>query len=393
MRTIGIICEYDPFHGGHKYQIDTVRASGADTVVCLMSGNAVQRGEFAVADKYVRAEAALRGGADLVLELPYPYCSAGADFFAGAAVDIFDRLGVDDINFGSECGDIERLFEAAKLTASGEFSEQYKNGMESDFSSGSAEKFSETFKKIAGFDLPDSPNDLLGTAYIRAAIRSGSKIKFTVTKRRGGAFNDENHENEFPSATAIRKLISDGDVERAISLLPEKIRAVFEKALSEKVFPTDKNKLSSAVLSFFRMNDGGELERFAEAGGGVAGRLSSAAKRAKNLDEMFEFAATKRYTNARLRRAALFSMTGVTFDDLRAKPEYTSLLAANKRGLEFLSGQKNGRIRIVTKPADAPDCRETELSRNVDKLFTLTLPEPRPEGEFLRRSPKILQSD
>ena len=86
-------------------------------------------------------------------------------------------------------------------------------------------------------------------------------------------------------------------------------------------------------------------------------------------------------------------MTGVTFSDICAKPEYVTLLASNKNGREYLSGLKNGEIKIVTKPADAPDCRETELSRNVDKLFTLTLPEPRPEGEFLRRSPKILQND
>ena len=393
MSAVGIICEYDPFHNGHKYHIDAVRGQGADTVICLMSGNTTQRGGFAVADKYVRAEAALAGGADLVFELPYPYCSASADFFAGAAVDIFDRIKVDEINFGSESGDIERLTKAAELTASGLFSEVYKTAMESDFSEGTAKKFAETFKKVSGFDLPGEPNDLLGAAYIRAAIRSGSNMKISVTKRFGGGYKDDGADCELPSATAIRKLFSGGEFEKAFSFMPPEVAKIYERALADKAFPTDKNKLSSAILSFFRMSDAEELEKFAETGGGVAGRLVTAAKKASDLDEMFAFAATKRYTNARLRRAALFCMTGVTFSDICAKPEYVTLLASNKKGREYLSGLKNGEIKIVTKPADAPDCRETELSRNVDKLFTLTLPEPRSEGEFLRRSPKILQND
>ena len=393
MSTVGIICEYDPFHNGHKYHIDAVRGQGADTVICLMSGNATQRGSFASADKYVRAEAALNGGADLVLELPYPYCSASADFFAGAAVDIFDRIKVDEINFGSESGDIERLTKAAELTASGLFSEVYKTAMESDFSEGTAKKFAETFEKVSGFELPSAPNDLLGAAYIRAAIKSGTNIKISVTKRFGGGYKDDGIDCKFPSSTAIRKLFGDGDFERAFSYMPTESSKIYEKAYAEKAFPTDKNKLSSAFLSFFRMNDPETLEKFAETGGGVAGRLVTAAKKASNLDEMFKLAATKRYTNARLRRAALFCMTGVTFSDLYSKPEYVTLLASNKKGREYLSGLKNCDIKIVTKPADAPDCRQTELSRNVDKLFTLTLPEPRPEGEFLRRSPKILQND
>ena len=109
MKVAGIIAEYNPFHSGHGYLIEQARASGADCVVCVMSGYFTQRGEAAIADPYFRSRALLYGGADLVLELPYPYSSSSAEFFAGAGVDILSRLSVDELWFGSECGDLTLL--------------------------------------------------------------------------------------------------------------------------------------------------------------------------------------------------------------------------------------------------------------------------------------------
>ena len=213
MKTVGIICEYDPFHNGHLHQIELSRKSGADTVVCLMSGNSTQRGSFACADKYVRAEAALLSGADLVLELPYPYSSSAAEYFAAAGVAVLDSLGVDELNFGSECGDIDLIYSAAKVTASEEYVKEYRNILEKEPSTGAAEAYAKAYLKISGRELPTMPNDTLGVAYCRAAIKLGTDMRLTTVKREGAGFlaNELDEKDAFPSATAIRSLFSAGD--------------------------------------------------------------------------------------------------------------------------------------------------------------------------------------
>ena len=118
MRTVGIICEYNPFHTGHKRQIDILRSMGYDCVICAMSGNYTQRGELAIFDKYTRAESALHGGADLIVELPFPFSSLSAEGFANAGVHILSSLGVDAISFGSECADVTLLECAAEAILS-----------------------------------------------------------------------------------------------------------------------------------------------------------------------------------------------------------------------------------------------------------------------------------
>lgn len=394
MRTAGIICEYNPFHTGHQRQINLLRERGVDTVVCLMSGNVTQRGSFACADKYIRAAAALAGGADLVLELPYPYSAAGAEFFAAAGVSILDALGVDEINFGSECGDADELKAVASVTSGTAFTEAYRAALRNETSSGSAEVFSALYRKLTGKELPCRPNDLLAAAYFRAAERSGADAELTVTKRVGADYSVSVLESgEHPSATGLRELLRNGDNEAAFSYMPEGTAAVFRKAYANGDFPADAERIGQSFLTFFRLCNPQALANIAEAGGGVAGRLASAARNAVEIEEMFAQAATKRYTDSRLRRAALFCLTGVTAEDIRTTPAYTSLLAANRRGREFLSADRSRGITIVTKPADAVQCRQRVLSERLDSLFTLTLPRPLPADEFLRRSPKISEND
>ncbi len=394
MKSVGIICEYDPFHNGHLRQIECARANGAGTVVCVMSGNTTQRGGFACADKYVRAEAALLSGADLVLELPYPYSSASAEYFAAAGVKILDSLGVDELNFGSECGDIDVLFDVAKFTASEEYLNIYRKLLDENKEIGSAEAYSEAYFRLTGREMPTMPNDTLGIAYCRAAIEINASLKLTTVKREGAGFSDtEICENALPSATAIRRMFSTGEFERAFLFMPKASAECFGRALDDGRFPTDMSRISHAVLAWFRLADPESLDSVAEASGGVGRRLVSAAKKATGLDEMLSLAATKRYTDARLRRAALYAMTGVTQEDLKADPAYTTLLAANKRGRALLNKKTNNELKIVTKPADAPFCRQNELSSKADAIYTLTFEKALPSDEFLRKKPKISEND
>ena len=389
LRSTGIICEYNPIHLGHARQLSALREAGCEAVVCLMSGNAVQRGGFACADRYTRASAAIRAGADLVLELPYPYSMASAAYFADAGVRILDSLGVGELNFGSECGSIEDLTRAAQVTAGKDFDLRYR--AELRLGKGTARAYSDAYKALTGYELPGGANDRLAISYLAAIRRTCARMDPTLIRRTGADFSDsEVRPGEYPSATALRRLISERKYEEAYAFMPDGAAEIFRRAEREGLFPVDSEKVSSALLGFFRLADPECDTCFAETGGGLFRRLCAASHEATDVEGLLSAASSKRYTDSRIRRAVFFSVTGVTEDDLRRLPEYTTILAANARGRSFLR-ETYGRFTVVTKPADAPDCRQRELSRRFDALFTLAAPKSLPSGEFERRSPEICE--
>ena len=183
MKTVGLICEFNPLHHGHAHLLSMIRARfGEDTtIVAVMSGSFVQRGEPALFDKWTRAQAAVAAGADLVLELPFPQAAASAERFADAAITVLDSLGaVDLLAFGSECGDTAPLIRLAEELEAPAFLEAYA-AFPNQNSVGSAEKTSVVYRKLYGrterLSLLDRPNDLLGVSYIRALLRKKSAIR------------------------------------------------------------------------------------------------------------------------------------------------------------------------------------------------------------------------
>ena len=383
MSDFGIICEFNPIHNGHVRLIQKARELGAERVVCIMSGNAVQRGELSIADKYFRAEQAIKCGADLVLELPYPYASASAEYFARAGVSILSDF-VDNIIFGSECGDISLLTNAAECATDDGFRAAVSTRIENGEGAGNA-YFGELESR--GF-CNLSSNDILGVEYIRAAKELYADLNFFTIKRDGSMYLDtELKQNENPSASAIRRLFEDSDPD--LSLLSEYMPQSAASALIEakkRGELTDMRELDTAMLSFFRLHSGAEFEDIAEAGGGLANRICSLARESESSFEMFEKLKTKRYTDARLRRAILFSMTGVTHSLLDEKPSYTVLLAANASGRALLSGKRKlDGITVVTKPADAPECAQTQASARLDAIFTLARKQKLEAGAMLKK--------
>ena len=171
MKTAGIICEYNPFHAGHAWQIAEIRRTlGEDTaVVCAMSGNFVQRGDFAILRKHVRAEAAVRGGADLVLELPTPWATASAECFARGGVEVLSGTGVvDTLCFGSECAKIEKLLRLAQFLTSDDFANALRTELDKGISFAAARELAA--EKMQGDDaeILRGPNDILGVEYCKA---------------------------------------------------------------------------------------------------------------------------------------------------------------------------------------------------------------------------------
>ncbi|NTV90828.1 MAG: nucleotidyltransferase family protein, partial [Clostridiales bacterium] len=221
MSVLGIIAEYNPFHNGHLYHLRKSRLlTGARYVVCVMSGNFIQRGGPAIADKWSRAEMALSCGADLVIELPAVYAMSSAEYFAGGGVSLLNSLGiVDFLSFGSECGNLDEMKTLAEILSSepAEYKAFLKDALDTGISYPAAREsalmkylsrtscngFPDEALKLAG--IIKSPNNILGIEYLKAIMRTGSVIKPVTVGRTGSAYNSEELQGTMSSATAIRK--------------------------------------------------------------------------------------------------------------------------------------------------------------------------------------------
>lgn len=385
MRNIGIVCEFNPLHNGHARLLRHARELGAERIVCVMSGNATQRGELAALDKYTRARAAVACGADLVLELPFPWSAASAEYFARAAISVLSCY-CDTLLFGSECGDIELIKQGAKLASGEDFREEYRRRTRAG--EGAAGAYFDMLKE-AGASL--GSNDLLGVEYVRAMAELGVDMTALTLKREGADYNDESIDGaSYPSATAIRKMWQEIDFSDSAKHMPRAAFEIYEKAYFEGEI-CDAYQLSRAILMYLRLRSPEELGRYAECEGGIANRISALAHECASLEEFYEKLSTKRYTDAKLRRALLFSLTEVTRELLSALPEYTTLLAANTKGRELLaSSRKSAGMAVVTKPADTPaESAHTEASRRLDAIFTLAKMQPCGSGEYMRQGAYI----
>ena len=382
MSVFCIISEFNPLHNGHKYLIDQARAMGAEAVVCVMSGNATQRGELAVVDKYCRAEAAVRSGADLVLELPYPWCASSAEYFGTAGVCIAGSFG-DKLIFGSECGSIEKLQRAAELCETEDFSEEYRrltaDGM------GAARAFETCLADRGVTEL--SSNDLLGIAYIRAIHRLDVAMTPVTVKREGGGYNQrETVEGALQSATAMREYIKRGDIEGMAEYVPQPMLRILKEEYAEGRI-ADIEQISSLVLGYYRLADAEELDCIADMTGGLSSRFITAARQSTTVSQMLERLSTKRYTDAKLRRALLFGLTGARRELIASLPEYTVLLAATKKGRELLAkNRKTEGIRVVTKPADTPrESGQFRQSSRLEDIYCMAKSSPSSAEEAFRR--------
>lgn len=393
-RTAGIICEFNPFHSGHAHIIDSAVSNGADAVVCLMSGNFVQRGEAAIADKYIRAESAVRCGADIVLELPFPYSASSAGYFAQAGIDILDRSGlVDELWFGSENGDICELEQIAENELSDKFQKTFAKACVG--SAGYAAALVGTYTALFGeTSVLSLPNGILAVEYIKALKQRKSKIKpFTI--KRQGDYNSLEYvlPDSYVSASAARRLICEGNTSELEKILPKEAFLTLEKAKREEIFPIEGDRMKDALLLFFRMARAEQLRGCDGIAGGLENRIIEAARGAASWEKFEQLLFTKKYTDSRLRRTLLSCVVGVREADLKAPAAFTVLLAATEKGRAFLSkARKTSEIPIITKPADIEKAggnalRQAELSDRADALFTLCLPKKQDAAYFRRKSP------
>ena len=255
MRTVAIISEFNPFHHGHRYCIESVRRDlGDDTcIIALMSGNYTQRGDVAIADKFARAASAVRGGVDLVLEIPFPFSVSSAEYYATAGVRMAGALGiVDTLAFGSECGDMARLLSASVKISSQEFKDSLQEAIANDESLGHARTIQRVFSKLYGeeeADLLSHPNNILALRYLSANAALAHPLEVHTVKRIGH-YHETSLSNGI-SATAIRRELTCGSVETALAAIPEGAASVLAEELRTGRAPASLSRLGNLFLSFF----------------------------------------------------------------------------------------------------------------------------------------------
>ncbi|MCC8169190.1 MAG: nucleotidyltransferase [Oscillospiraceae bacterium] len=335
-KITGIVTEYNPFHSGHAYQLSQIHS---DAVVAVMSGSFVQRGDVALSDKWTRAKYAVMGGVDLVVELPAVFALNTAQKFALGAVSLLDGMGVDEICFGSESGDIEALRRAAELMENEPHSTSEKV---KDFIS-SGMSYPTALEKAYAGTLPDnllsSPNNILGIEYLRALIQLGSSITPTTVKRIGAGYNDSVPRDGIACASAIREILKRG--------------GSADDFTEFKGIPNDLSRLDSAVIANLRMMTPDELKRINDVSEGLENRILRAAQECDSIESAAEKIKTKRYTMSRIKRILISSLLGFTSDMSGHLPDYIRVLAMNGNGKKALKELKRrSNLPVITKAAD-----------------------------------------
>lgn len=361
MKIVGLITEYNPFHAGHLYHMQQARElTGADYCVVLMSGSFVQRGEPAIFDKYRRTKAALLAGADLVLEMPVAFSTASAHEFAAYGVALLSAIGVDAVVFGSECGQIEILKQAAYALnhESAEFQERLRKGLKAGLTYPQARakalEMEDTWASVL-----TSPNNILGIEYLRAAEDLHSPMEFYTISRKGSGYHEDTlADANFPSASAIRGIIrnslsKDKDL---LDILASHLPAVTHPAYTGAVpvFVDDFSELLNAAVLQMQATFS-----IADLSPELAARLAKPPYFPLSFEERIQALKTRQLTYTRVSRALLHLVLGMREEDIsRWKDEgyalYARILGFRRQSSPLLSClHKKSSIPLITKMADA----------------------------------------
>ncbi len=361
MKITGIICEYNPLHLGHKKQIDHIRdANGEDCgIVCLMSGNFVQRGAPAIVDKMCRAKAAILCGADLVLELPVTCALSSAEGFAAGGVRILSGF-CDKLSFGAETADSQVLLSIAQALLSEDFSRVLREKLADGVSFPSAR---EAALEAMGYDatLLKTPNNILAVEYCKAILAQRSSME-PMPVLRQGSYHDHLPDPENPSATAVRALMAGSSDWR--HYVPQEATQCFEDAPLHTLAAGER-----AILMRLRTMQDGEFEALPYGSEGLWRKFMHASHQKATVDEILCATKSKRYTRTRLDRMLMCAFLGITEQDISQEAPYVRALAFNDRGREILKrGRNHISVLNIGQPTDHP---YGALENRCDDLYGL----------------------
>lgn len=352
MKTIGIICEYNPFHNGHAHQLHTLASKYPDALrICIMSGSFVQRGEPALFSKFDRARWAILGGADVVIELPTLYSLCSAQLFGTGAVRLVKALSIDTLSFGSETTDLDQLIFTAKRMDCESTQNELRSYLKEGLSYGTA------FRKALGSEMLSTPNALLGLEYIRAGLRYSPNLEYIPIQRTSNHHNP-NIDQELPSGTALRQLITTAipiDISSALlSAIPTPILDDMTNIIANCNY-VDYSRYHNMVHMLSRRMTTIELKHFVDFTEGIEHLWLKAAQQ-PSWKSAIEQIKSRRYTYARLQRMGAYLTLEITKDLINIAmdkgPQYARLLAFNDRGRQWLRTKHD--IPLIQKWAKAP---------------------------------------
>ena len=363
MKIVGILCEYNPLHLGHARQISLIRNNSVEetAVVCLMSGNFVQRGYPAVFDKMLRARAALEAGADLVLELPVQYALSSAEGFSAGAVSILGTF-CDEMSFGAEHPDAAALLATAKSLLSPDFSRHLRTHLDAGLSFPAARA-----RALAdmGVDetLVSSPNDILAVEYCKAILAQNCTMR-PAPIFRGGSYHDVTADPENPSATALRALVEGGKDFR-----PYVPTDIFEGAAVHTLKHGER-----AMLSKLRTMTDAEFEALPYGSEGLWRKLMRECRQQNTLEDILTAVKSKRYTRSRLDRMVMCAFLGLTAEELSSPAPYCRVLGFTQRGQQVLhTAKERTPIYNVGQRIDSPQWAIEQRCNDLYGLFAQAL--------------------
>lgn len=341
MSAVGIIAEFNPLHTGHKRLIDHAHTIG-DSVICAISGNFVQRGDIAILSKQQRAKFALLCGADVVAEMPVLWSMSTAQNFAICGVWQLYNLGCDKIVFGSECGDIDALINAADVLNSDGFfvkvTEKAKSGI----------TFAVAREQIAAemgvdFTLLRGANNNLGIEYILAAKKLNLPIEFHTIRRLGAGHDSSEIDDGFVSSSFIRDELFKGNIGYTERFMPREIRGIIKNEHIASI-----ENLETAILATLRTKTTEDFKNLPDISEGLENKIFFSVRVATSLDELYNSIKTKRYTLARIRRLVLSAFLGFDNRFFMTTPPYVRVLGFSANGLEHLKTPQ-GVIPVITR--------------------------------------------
>lgn len=392
MKTAYITAEYNPFHNGHRYHIRRTRELlGAECIVAVMSGNFVQRGEPAVCDKFLRAEAAVRGGADLVVELPVRYAVSNAGRFAAGAIAVMRCFGkAGSVSFGASAG-LDELISLRRTLSDPAFTERTadisrQTGKAYPAAADCLLRENGLFREAA---ILQDPNNVLAVEYLKNMEREPLLTPFAVKRDGGSSHNVMAPSGETASAAYIRERLfpqgrngtADVDWEAVETLVPGLSAAILRQAYDEGRFPADRRLFAVASFARLTLLDETAFAKIDNVSHGLENRIVRSIRNASSLDEAIGLIKSKRYTMARLRQILTAAALGITKEDAASAPTYIRVLAFNETGRAWLAGvRKTALVPLATNLSDVynrEDCaRDAALEYAADKLFDACLPTP-----------------
>ncbi|MDD4088722.1 MAG: nucleotidyltransferase [Tissierellia bacterium] len=370
MKITGVVAEYNPFHAGHEYQLKMAkRLSGSDCIAVVMSGNYVQRGEPAIIDKFKRAEAAIYGGADIVIELPMPFSCQNAEMFALAAIKELSKLHIDSISFGCENDDVKLLEKIASVQLTPEFNSCIKKEIKKGLSYPNAMFCA--LKSVINDEAEAvySPNNVLAVEYIKSVMKLNLNLQYYPVKRVGMAHNDTEITGSFHSATAIRNSLLDGSFNN-LKITEKSMQLIKEFYMEHKKFNTLNNYTDYLYYKILACDD---LDGIYEVKEGLNNKIMSQSYKHGNIDELIMSLKSKRYTYSKLRRCLLNILLDIRKVDIinfmSTNSDYVKVLAFNNTGRNAIKYAKNNGTKVINRYSDY---KKYSLTPEKLKVFNIT---------------------